>query len=44
VQAHVLVEAAGWIPVELVVYTGIAGKPRTAEWGPSGIVGSLEMQ
>jgi len=44
VQAHVLVgEAAGLILVELGVHIGMAGKPRTAQWGPSGTVGSLEM-
>lgn len=45
-QAHVLVgEAAESILAGgLCVHTGIAGKPRTPEWGRCRIVGSLEKQ
>jgi len=37
-------ELAGSTPAELGVHTGIVGTPRTAEWGPNGNVGSVEMR
>jgi len=40
-RAHVL-EAAGSIPAESGVRTGIAGKPGDAEWGLNDIVGLFE--